>query len=122
MRVIAPLLVAVLAASALAAGPEFPPLSGRVVDRADMLNSSSEQRLTNLLQTHEKEPTNQVVVVMLPDLQGYPIEEFGYLLGRTWGIGQAERDNGVLPIVAQQERQVRMEVGYAVWRGHSRTL
>jgi uncharacterized protein len=51
------------------------------------------------------------VVVTLPSLQGYPIEEFGYQLGRKWGIGTAKWDNGVILIVASNERKVRIEVG-----------
>jgi uncharacterized protein len=54
------------------------------------------------------------VVVTLPSLQGYAIDDYGYQLGRHWGIGQAERDNGVLLIVAPSEREVRIEVGYGL--------
>jgi uncharacterized protein len=50
----------------------------------------------------------------VPELQGYPIEEYGYQLGRHWGIGQKGEDNGVLLIVAQAERRVRIEVGYGL--------
>ncbi len=51
------------------------------------------------------------MVVTLPSLQGYTIEDFGYQLGRHWGIGTAKLDNGVLLIVAPNERKVRIEVG-----------
>ena len=66
------------------------------------------------LAAHEDATTNQVVVVTLTDLQGYTIEDYGYQLGRHWGVGQAERDNGVLLIVASKERKVRIEVGYGL--------
>jgi len=94
--------------------PDFPELTGRVVDRAEMLSPQAETRLTRMLQAHEQATTEQVVVVTLPDLQGYPIEDFGYQLGRHWGIGQEGEDNGALLIVAKEERRIRIEVGYGL--------
>lgn len=94
--------------------PEFPELTGRVVDQADMLSPQVETRLTQMLQAHEQASTEQVVVVTLPNLQGYPIEDFGYQLGRHWGIGQEGEDNGALLIVAEEERAIRIEVGYGL--------
>ncbi len=67
-----------------------------------------------MLERHERKTTNQVVVVTLQSLQGYPIEDFGYRLGRHWGIGQEGKDNGALLIVAPNERKVRIEVGYGL--------
>lgn len=104
----------VLAAAVAAAAPQFPELSGRVVDRADMLDAGAERRLAEKLAGHERAGGNQVVVVTLPDLGGYAIEEYGYQLGRHWGIGVEGEDNGVLLIVAREERQVRIEVGYGL--------
>jgi uncharacterized protein len=94
--------------------PEFPELTGRVVDQADMLSPQVETRLTQMLQAHEQASTEQVVVVTLPNLQGYPIEDFGYQLGRHWGIGQEGEDNGALLIVAEEDRAIRIEVGYGL--------
>ena len=97
-----------------AAAPVFPKLTGRVVDNAGMLDAATKQRITQHLQDHENATGNQVVVVTLPDLGGYDIETYGYQLGRHWGIGQKGKDNGVLFIVAQRERKVRIEVGYGL--------
>ncbi len=94
--------------------PDFPELTGRVVDRADMLSRNVESQLSQMLEAHEQASTEQVVVVTLPDLQGYAIEEYGYQLGRHWGIGQEGEDNGALLIVAKEERKVRIEVGYGL--------
>lgn len=94
--------------------PDFPELTGRVVDQAEMLAPEAEERLSQMLKAHEQASTEQVVVVTLPDLQGYSIEEFGYQLGRHWGIGQEGKDNGALLIVAKEERKVRIEVGYGL--------
>ena len=90
---------------------QFPQLTGRVVDNADMLNAKEERHITDLLAAHEKATTNQVVVVTLPDLGGNDIENYGYQLGNHWGIGQKGVDNGVLLIVAKKERKLRIEVG-----------
>lgn len=121
MRLRAPLLFAaflLLALQGLAqpvfAALDFPALSGRVVDTANILSSADESRLTKQLASHEQATSNQLVVVTLPALQGTAIEDFGYQLGRHWGIGQEGRNNGVLLIVAPNERKVRIEVGYGL--------
>lgn len=93
---------------------QFPPLTGRVVDNANLLDARTERELTELLAAHEQATTNQVVVVTLSNLQGQVIEDFGYQLGRAWGIGQKDKDNGVILLVAQEERRVRIEVGYGL--------
>jgi uncharacterized protein len=96
------------------AAPEFPQLDGRVNDNAELLSTSMRETLSNELAAHERVTSNQLVVVTLTSLQGYSIDDFGYQLGRHWGIGQKERDNGVLLIVAPNERKVRIEVGYGL--------
>ncbi|AQQ69513.1 methanol dehydrogenase [Microbulbifer agarilyticus] len=108
------LLPGVFWATAALADIQFPTLSGRVVDNANLLSQSTRYQLTELLQQQEKISSNQIVVVTLPDLQGQTIEEYGYQLGRHWKIGQKGKDNGVLLIVAPQDRQVRIEVGYGL--------
>lgn len=110
---LAALLGLLLTAVAWAA-PDFPALTGRVVDNADLLSPAQEQALFVKLAAEEQLSSNQVVVVTVPDLQGHAIEEYGYQLGREWGIGQQGKDNGALLIVAPNERQVRIEVGYGL--------
>ncbi len=92
----------------------FPALSGRVVDQAGLLQPQARARLETRLARHEQATGQQVVVVTLPALDGYEIEDFGYQLGRHWGIGRAGEDDGVLLIVALAERRVRIEVGYGL--------
>lgn len=94
--------------------PRFPALSGRVVDSANLISPATEAALTTKLEALERDTTDQVVVVTLPDLQGYPIEDYGYQLGRAWQIGQAGKNNGVLLIIARDERKVRIDVGYGL--------
>jgi uncharacterized protein len=95
----------------LAAAPVFPELTGRVVDDADLLTYPEEVAITADLKALEDKSSDQVVVVTLPSLQGYTIEDFGYQLGRHWGIGTERFDNGVILLVAPNERKVRIEVG-----------
>ncbi|MAV30853.1 MAG: methanol dehydrogenase [Porticoccus sp.] len=93
----------------------FPPLTGRVVDQAGLLDVETTTRLEQQLQAHEAATGNQLVVVTLKDLQqGLAIEDYGYQLGREWGIGQKGKDNGVLLIVVPSLRKVRIEVGYGL--------
>jgi uncharacterized protein len=93
------------------AQPKFPALTGRVVDEARLLSAEDAAQLTADLDALEKKSTDQLVVVTLTSLQGYAIEDYGYQLGRAWGIGQQRTNNGVLLIVAPNERKVRIEVG-----------
>src|SRR5215467_2753477 len=100
------------------AEPTFPPLTGRVVDDAQLLGAGDKEQLTADLKALEDKSSDQLVVVTLPSLQGYSIEDYGYRLGRHWGIGTKQLNNGVLLIVAPNERKVRIEVG----RGLEATL
>ncbi len=97
-----------------ASTPTFPRLTGRVVDDANILSPATRADLTAMLQHHELATGEQVVVVTLPSLQGYSIEDFGYQLGRAWGIGQKDKNTGALLIVAPKEHKVRIEVGYGL--------
>ena len=97
--------------SAAVAEPKFPELTGRVVDDAGLLTYPEEVAITADLKALEDKSSDQVVVVTLPSLQGYTIEDFGYQLGRQWGIGTEKMDNGVILMVAPNERKVRIEVG-----------
>jgi uncharacterized protein len=106
--------LALLVASAAIAAPTFPKLTGRVVDEANLLSAQTEAQLTAQLADLEQKSSDQLVVVTLSSLQGYEIEDYGYQLGRAWGIGQKGQNNGVLLIVAPSERRVRIEVGYGL--------
>ncbi len=115
MKRIALLLTAFLALiSAPLAAQEFPELTGRVVDAADIIPADTEAELVAKLEALETQSQRQLVVATVPDLQGYDIADYGYQLGRAWGIGDAERNDGALLIVAPNERKVRIEVGYGL--------
>lgn len=111
-------LLALLIGSA-AVAQDFPKLTGRVVDQADLLDPAQEAALTTKLENLETQSNRQLVVATIPDLQGYDISDYGYQLGRHWAIGQdgkgeSEKDNGVILIVAPKERKMRIEVGYGL--------
>ena len=84
------LLLIMLAVAMPAAAQNFPQLTGRVVDTADMLSPSEEAALTQKLEALEQSTHRQLVVATVPDLQGYAIEDYGVELGRTWKIGQKD--------------------------------
>ena len=114
-----PALLVFLAGLALsfevsAAPPTFPALTGRVVDQANILSPQIRADLTTKLQALETKTSRQLVVVTVPSLQGLEIEDYGYQLGRAWGIGEKKLDTGALLIVAPNERRVRVEVGYGL--------
>ena len=92
----------------------FPKLTGRVVDVANILTPEVKNQLTQTLKEEEDKTSNQIVVVILNTLNGYPIEEYAYQLGRFWGIGQKDKNNGVILLISMSERKMRIEVGYGL--------
>ena len=103
-----------LAGAPTRADPTFPPLTGRVVDDAHVLSAQTQADLTAKLAALEQKTGDQLVVVTLPSLQGYEIEDYGYQLGRAWGLGEKGKNNGAILIVAPTEHKVRIEVGYGL--------
>jgi uncharacterized protein len=105
---------AVVCTAAFAQSLTFPQLTGRVVDEAGILDPNTRAQLEKLSADLEASTTDQLVVVTLKSLQGTSIEDYGYQLGRKWQIGQKDRNNGVVLIVAPNEKRVRIEVGYGL--------
>ncbi len=108
-----PLVLAalLLIATSAYAEPKFPPLTGRIVDDAHLLTPADKAAIEGDLKALEGKSSDQLVVYTTNSLQGYPIEDYGYQLGRAWGIGQKGTNNGVILIVAPNEHKVRIEVG-----------
>ncbi len=94
--------------------PDFPPLTGRIVDQANLLDADTENTLDEQLAAHEAQTSNQIVVVTVDSLEGFTDADYALRLGRQWGIGTEERSNGVILLVAPNERKVRIEVGYGL--------
>lgn len=120
MMLIRSLFILVLCALAVpAAAQNFPDLTGRVVDQANLLDPAQEAALTAKLEALETTTNRQLVVATVSDLESYEIADYGYQLGRKWGIGQdgegeTEKDNGIILLVAPNDRKVRIEVGYGL--------
>jgi uncharacterized protein len=93
---------------------DVPPLTGRIVDLAHALPTDLAATLTRELQEHETKTGNQVAVLILPSLEGEPLEEFSHRVATTWRLGQKGTDNGVLLLIALRDRKVRIEVGYGL--------
>ena len=93
------------------AEPNYPNLAGRITDEAGLLTASDKADIESQLASLEQTSTDQLAVVTVKSLQGYSIEDYGIGLARKWGIGQKGKDNGILLIVAPNDRKVRIEVG-----------
>jgi len=85
-----------------------------VMDYANLLKENELTSLNNLLSSYEDSTSNQIVVAIFNDAQGYPIEEFTIKLAEAWQIGQKEKDNGIILAIFMQERKIRIEVGYGL--------
>ena len=105
-------LAALLASPVLAQA--FPQLTGRVVDAANVIPADVEASLGAKLSEFETRTQRQFVVATVPSLEGYDIADYGYRLGRSWGIGDEQRNDGVILLVAPNDRKVRIEVGYGL--------
>ncbi len=117
--VLAGLALAFLVIAGPAFAQSFPELTGRVIDQANLLDPAQEAALTAKLEALETQSNRQLVVATVNSLEDYDIADYGYRLGRTWGIGQdgageTEKDNGLILLVAPNERKVRIEVGYGL--------
>lgn len=111
---LAVLIGAGLASVAPAAELKFPALSGRINDGAGIIPAEARARIEARLGTHEARTSDQVVIATVRSLQDTSIEDFANRLYRHWGLGQKDRNNGVLLLVAPAERKVRIEVGYGL--------
>jgi uncharacterized protein len=106
------LLLVALALPAPAA--ELMPLTGRVVDRANLIDAATEALLVAKLEAFEAKSSDQIVVATMDGLDGEAIEDFANRQFRAWGLGQAGENNGILLLVAKNDRKMRIEVGYGL--------
>ena len=98
----------------LAFALDFPALTGRVVDQASIIPSATRAQIETKLAALEDKSGIQLVVATVPSLQGSDIESFSVDLARAWKLGEARKNNGLLLLVAPNERKVRIEVGYGL--------
>lgn len=92
----------------------LPELTGRVVDNANLIGADRQQVLEQKLEAHEKKTGNQVVVVTINSLNGAVLESYTIDLARKWGLGRKDKNNGVLFLIAKNDRKMRIEVGYGL--------
>jgi uncharacterized protein len=85
-----------------------------VTDMAGVLSPEQKQALENKLVAIDDSSSNQIAVVILPTLDGNPIEEYATKLFREWGIGNTKTNNGILLLIAVQDKKIRIEVGYGL--------
>jgi len=90
----------------------FPPLTGRVVDQANLLRPEQKVDISSKSEALEAQSGAQLVVVTVNSLGGQRIEDYSYQLGRHWKIGDEKKDDGVLLVVAPKERKVWIATGY----------
>src|SRR5215467_12522266 len=115
-RVMAPVaaVAALLLTIAGALALNFPALSGRVVDQANIIEPATRSAIEQKLADHESKSGIQLVVATVSSLEGQDIEPYANELFRTWQLGEKTKNNGVLLLVAPNEHRVRIEVGYGL--------
>jgi uncharacterized protein len=104
----------VLIGSMAGAAQSLPKPAGRVTDLAGVIDPATEADLDQRLDQLEQKTSSEVAVVTVASLDGVSVEDYAERLFRDWGIGQARSDNGVLVLVAPNEREMRIEVGYGL--------
>jgi uncharacterized protein len=111
---LAALVVACLCLAATALAVNFPALTGRIVDQANIIPAETRSKLEPKLGDLESKSGIQLVVATVKSLDGLEIEPYANELFRTWKLGEKTKNNGVLLLVAPNERRVRIEVGYGL--------
>jgi len=92
--------------------PKKPSLAeGLVLDQTKTLTSEQIHTLREKLLAYDRSTSNQIAIVIIPALKGNSIEDVALEIGRGWGVGQANNDNGVVILIAKDDRKMRIEVG-----------
>ena len=105
---------AVLGTSLLLAQANFPTATGRVNDFAGVLDAATKAEIDRQLEDLERTTASEVAVAIVSSLDGMSVEEYANRMFKAWGVGQAKQDNGVLVLVAPNDREMRIEVGYGL--------
>ncbi len=93
---------------------DIPKLQARVTDLAGVLTAEQSASLEEKLRQFEVTDSTQIAVLIIPGLEGEPLEDFSERVATAWRLGQKGRDNGALLLIAMKERRVRIEVGYGL--------
>lgn len=114
LRAIAVAVITLLMAAFALAAPNFPELTGRVVDQAGVFSADQTVILSNRLRDFETQSGHQMVVATVKSLEGNDIRAYGNELARKWALGAKGKNDGVLILVAPAEHKVSIEVGYGL--------
>lgn len=94
--------------------PSKPSPARFINDFANMLTMEEERLLEYKLRNYEDSTSTQLVIVAVYSLNGYNLEEYAIQIAREWGIGQREKDNGLLILISKSEHKIRLEIGYGL--------
>jgi len=108
------LITALLLLASFSFGADVPFLTGRVTDNADILSKDTRRAIAESLKAHEQKTGNQIAVLTIRSLEGESIEEYAVAVFNAWKLGQKGKDNGILVVVAPNDRRMRIEVGYGL--------
>jgi uncharacterized protein len=114
LRIIGWVVATFLVATLAWAAPNFPAFTSSVVDAARVIPADNITILENQLRDYQASSGHQIAVATVSSLEGYDIRDYGYQLGRAWGVGDKTKNDGVLVLVAPNERKVSIEVGYGL--------
>ena len=110
-------MLALFCIALAAAGLDVPPLTGRVVDRAGIFGADGTAKIEQAIRQLENATGGgQMAVLTIPSLDGASLEEFGIAVMDKWKIGNKDKDDGIILIIAAKDRKIRFEVGYG-WEG-----
>lgn len=107
-------ITAIVISGGVVSALDVPPLDGRVNDRANMISANTEQEINQYLTALEEQTGAQLAVLTIPSLEGESLEGYSIQVVDEWQLGTANEDNGALLLVAAQEKQIRIEVGYGL--------
>lgn len=96
------------------AGDDFPRFSAPLVDAADVVASGDEERINSALLDYQRRTTNQIAIAVVDTIGDNSLEDYANDLFEEWGVGEEDKDNGVLLLVAMEERELRVEVGFGL--------
>lgn len=114
VRIFLPAIVFLLVAASLLAAPKLPDHDGLITDRAGVLNRSDIQQLESKAGAYRQQTGSEIAVLIVPTIGDQSLEDYAHDVFKAWGVGQKDKDNGVLFLVAIQEKKARVEVGYGL--------
>ena len=114
MKILNFLFAIMLLSGSIIAGQDIPYMTGRVTDNAQILTAQTRSLLTESLKAHENRTGNQIAILTVPSLNNENIEDYAVEVFNEWKLGQKGKDNGLLILIAPNDRRMRIEVGYGL--------